>query len=447
MTRPSRRQFLVGAAGATLPLPLLSSLWPRGAHASGVSRPVHPLIVVRAASGVAQEDGEDPDLFWPGELGGLTQSSLAERDGGQVVSELAEYAERLLMVRGTSFPFKATKELHAGGGNQLLTAARCGPISDSVMTYAMGESIDNWIARRSEVNGGEPLTLYAGQRLNYGEEVLSYRGPELLRGAESDPWKVYTRLIGGNGEVGLRTSINDLVLDQLHGLLSHPRLSLADRERLELHTDSVRDFEVMGSRLSAETEARMEELDGRSEEDEVVLDVAKLHCDLVALVFATDMARAATLQMGDRLDRARYTVDGELLPQYHELTHRILPAGYPQAFAHPMHAAINRLHLGVYRHLLRRLEERGLLETSVAVFTSDLATGNSHSYVNIPWIVAGQGDGSLRQGAYVDAGDVTHDRLLVTLLHATGHRQAGGEPIEQFGDESLAGGLLDVMLS
>ena len=79
----------------------------------------------------------------------------------------------------------------AGGGNQLLTAARCGPLTDTVMTLAMGESIDNWIARQSDINGGQPLTLYAGRRDNYGEECLSYRGPQLLRGAESDPFAVY----------------------------------------------------------------------------------------------------------------------------------------------------------------------------------------------------------------------------------------------------------------
>ena len=63
------------------------------------------------------------------------------------------------------------------------------------------------------------------------------------------------------------------------------------------------------------------------------------------------------------------------------------------------------------------------------------------------WVIAGRGDGTLRNGVYVDAGDVTHDKLLATLLTATGHRTNRGAPIEQFGDPSLAGGLIDAMLA
>jgi hypothetical protein len=440
----SRRSFLVGASGVALPLPFLASLGEACVQAPEVP---HPLVVVRAASGVAQRDGAYPELWWPHELGDLTPALLRSRDADRAVSELARHAGRLLLVRGTRFPFGASRELHAGGGNQLLTAARCGPLTDTVMTYAMGESIDNWIARRSPVNGGEPLTLYAGRRDNYGEEVLSYRGPLQLRAAESDPWQVYRRLTGADALPALRGSVNDHVLDQLHALRSHPRLSAADRDRLDLHADSVRDFELLCGAAARDTEARMVELAGLSEDDTVSLEVARLHCDLIALVLACGQARAVTLQLGDRLDRAHYEVDGFRLPQYHELTHGLVSGGSMGSYAttHHMHADVNRLHLRVFAHLLDRLDERGLLDSSVAVFTSDVSTG-SHRYDELPWVVAGDGDGSLRPGRYVDAGGVTHDHLLATLLTATGHRRPDGDPVRRFGDESLRGGLVHAML-
>jgi hypothetical protein len=444
MSAFSRRRFLTSASGLVLPLPFLPSL-------SGCARQqtgAHPLIVMRAASGVAQEDGDAPEQFWPRELGGLSRSVLAEDNADRVLAKLADHAERLLLVRGTRFPFAASRELHAGGGNQHLTAAQCGPLTDTVMTYAMGESVDNWIARHSPINNGEPLTLYAGRRDNYGEEVLSYRGPQQLRGADSDPWAVYQRLIGaGSGSV-LRGSINDLVLDQLIDLRLDRRLSADDRARLDQHTDSVRDFEVLCQRLSAEDAQRMADLAGRSAEDEVSLDVARLHCDLIALVLACDQARAVTLQIGDRLDRCHYEVNGFRLPTYHELTHGLVAeeAFGPYTTTWDMHADVNRLHIAVFAYLLDRLAERDLLDTSVAVFVSDVATG-SHRYDQIPWVIAGRGDGTLRAGEYVDAGDVTHDRLLATLLTATGHRGDDGSPIERFGDESLTGGLIEAMLA
>ena len=47
----------------------------------------------------------------------------------------------------------------------------------------MGESIDNRIARELQPMGVEPLTLYAGKMGGSLDEVLSYRGPKMLRAA------------------------------------------------------------------------------------------------------------------------------------------------------------------------------------------------------------------------------------------------------------------------
>ena len=437
----SRRQFLRTSAGLCAPLPFLSSMHGCAQDTTG---PGHPLIVVRFGSGVVQEDGDEPEMFWPAELGDLTPESF---DPELVTSELADYAQRLLMVRGTYFPFDSTREVHAGGGNQLLTAAQPGPPTATVMTYAQGESIDSWIARQTDINGGEPLTLYCGRRDDYGEEVLSYRGPGELRGAEDDPWLVYQRLIGGGG-TELRGTVNDHILMELSALTRSARLSGEDRQKLELHTESVREFEVLTGRLSGEIEQAMADMEGQSALDAYHLDVARLHCHLIALVLDSGQARAVTLQVGDRLDNARYVINGQELPKFHTLSHRGLDEDELGQFesGQQMHAAINRLHLDVFRYLLDRLDERDLLDRSVTVYTSDIATG-SHRYDQIPWIIAGRGDGTLRQGAYVDAGDVPHNRLLATLLTATGHRMADGGPITHFGDESVEGGEIDGMLA
>jgi hypothetical protein len=441
----TRRQFLRASAATCLPLPFLSSL--HGCAEAGAPSG-HPLIVVRPGSGVAQEDGDEPERFWPSELGALTAANLRDRDADRVISELADYADRLLLVRGTRFAFKSTHEAHAGGGNQLLTAAQVGPPTDTVMTYAQGESIDSWVARQSAVNNGQPLTLYAGRRDDYGEEVLSYRGPLQLRGAESDPWSVYRRLIGADGGGEMRGSVNELILARLTSLSSSARLSAEDRTRLERHTDSVREFETMTARLSADVELAMQDMAGKSTLDAFSLDVAKLHCDLIALVLSTGRATAVTLQIGDRLDNANYTVSGQVLPSFHTLSHRLIDDADLGVFAttQDMHVGVNRLHMGVFRHLLDRLDEVGLLDTSVAVLVSDVATG-SHRYDQLPWVIAGGGDGTLRQGQYVDAGNVYHNKLLATLLTATGHRTEEGDSITAFGDESLEPGLIDEMLA
>lgn len=443
----SRRRFLAASSGLMLPLPFLGSLHGCGRTRDEDAHPMgHPLVVVRPGSGVVQADGDEPEGFWPRRLGALTADGLRGEDGDRVVSELADYANRLLLVRGTRFPFDPTREEHAGGGNQLLTGARPGPPTETVMTYALGESIDSWIARQHPENGGEPLTLYAGIRENYGEEVLSYRGPLDLRGAEDDPWAAYQRLIGGQREK--YGSINDLVLEQLHALERSPRLSAEDRERLEVHTESVREFEVLAERLDAATGQAMRDVSGRTTQDAFVIETARLQAHLIALVLSVGHVRAVTLQIGDRLDNGRYEVRGQRLPSYHTISHRNVEEGELGGFssAYEMHAEINRLHLRTFAYLLDRMDEVGVLDRSVAVCVSDVSTG-THRYDEVPWMIVGSGDGTLKQGAYVDAGGVPHNRLLATLLTATGHRTAEGAPIERFGDDEVEGGLIGEMLA
>lgn len=446
----SRRRFLRASGGAILPLPFLASVHGCGTEAQRQAQRNralgHPLVVVRPASGVVQADGDEPEGFWPRALGPLTVDGLASDNADRVLSELADYADKLLLVRGTRFPFEASREVHSGGGNQLLTGARPGPATPTVMTFAQGESIDNWIARQHLANGGEPLALYAGRRDNYGEEVLSYRGPNDLRGAEDDPWAAYQRLIGTDRQ--RFASVNDLVLDQLHALDSSPKLAAEDRRRLDQHTQSVREFEVLAGRLSMEIEEQMRDVAGRTTQDDKVLEVAELHFHLIALCFATGHVRAVTLQIGDRLDNGQYVIDGQRLPSYHTISHRnVEPAELGRfASARQMHAAINRLHLRTFRSLLDRLEEQEVLDRSVAVCVSDVATG-THRYDQVPWIIAGQGDGTLRRGVYVDAGDVPHNHLLATLLTATGHRDDDGGPITRFGDPEIPPGLVSAMMT
>ncbi|MEQ1567198.1 MAG: DUF1552 domain-containing protein [Myxococcota bacterium] len=452
---PSRRLVLRGVGGAVLGLPFLESL--RSASASP-SPTANPIVFLRTGNGVQQADNNEPDRYWPSALGTLTTSSLAA-DADRAVSELAAHADHLLMVSGTQF-FDYTDVFcgHSGGGNQVLTAAAVSTDPSGAGSRALGESIDNYVARHFTANGGEPLTLYTGPRYGYLEEVLSYRGPYDLRAAEDDPWTAYLRMVGGPGvDTHLedrRKSVNDLVRGQMQSLLSRTDLSTSDRQRLELHFDSVRDFEVLSCTLDPTTEQSMADLSGDGRLDDNRLTVAKLHCDLIALAFSCDFARAATLQIGDGNDATQYTVNGTRLPSFHQISHRIYSDGSegdPIVGALDMHHDIDRQFLQVFAHLLDKLDEFAILDRSVAVLTNDLGAGLSHTYRNIPWIIAGAGDGTLAQGKYVDARTgydfVNHNKVLNTLISATGLRNANGDLVDDFGDPSLEKGTVSAMLA
>ncbi|MFK7929595.1 MAG: DUF1552 domain-containing protein [Myxococcota bacterium] len=454
-TSPSRRAFLYGLGGVTLALPFLESLSSKARADNDGGRPRHAFFL-RFGNGVQQADNSEPERFWPHETGALTTPLMRDRDADRATGELSAYAGALTMVKGTRFGFPGNGCGHSGGGNQVLTAA---PVSDSpsgAKSLAMGESIDNYIARAFTVNGGEPLTLYTGPRRGYIEEVLSYRGAKDLRSAEDDPWNAYQRLVGvTDGRLDRlledrRKSVNDLVREQMQDLLRKD-LSTNDRRRLELHFDSIRDFEVGACVLSEDEEQAMASLRGQGTLNDNRIPVARLHMDLVALAFSCDMVRAATLQVGDGNDQTEYTINGTRLPNHHWISHRIFSdgsSGDPIPDADLLHHQIDRLHAQTFKHLLDRLSEAGILDDCVAVWTNDLGAGVSHTYRNIPWVIAGSGGGYLKTGQHVDlGGNVTHNKLLSTLASAVGVRKPGGDLVDDFGHSSLEKGQIDQIIA
>ena len=441
------RRLMLQAGGACLALPWLESF----ARAS--EGPVYT-VFVRQGNGVTQGDSgaDESDRFWPHATGTITPSMLASQSD-RVVSELSAWADRMTLVKGLDYQFANNGCGHSGGGNQLLTAAQVSDDPSGNLSLAMGESIDNRLARAFPNNGGEPLCLYTGPRNGYIEEVMSYRGAKDLRAAEDDPFNAYQRMIGVELD-GLvlerRLSVNDLLLEQIDALLNSPALSSSDRQRLDLHFESVRDFELLACRLSEDEEQAMASVTGQGVLDTNRLLVARMHMDLIALCFACDYARSATLQIGDGNDGTRYTIDGEVQPSFHWISHRIMSDssdGDPIPGAVDKHHAIDRMMANTFAHLLDRLEEHGVLQDSVAVWTSDLGNGVAHSYSNIPFVMVGEGGGRLRTGQFIDFGGLSHNLLFTTLANVACVTEDDGSPVDHFGDESLPSGVLDELLT
>jgi hypothetical protein len=454
----SRRRFLRGVGTVAVGLPLLD-IFDAPSRARAQSTDARRFAVfIRQGNGVAQAGGGEPERFWPKALGALTTAQMqAETD--RAVVELASHASKLLIVRGTKFAFPGNGCGHSGGGNQVLTAAKVSSDPSGAKSLAMGESVDNRMAAAINPAGREPLTLLTGAKEGYLPVVLSYRGSKMLRGADNDPFVVYKRMTGLNGmddqtisQVATRRkSVNDLIRGQLQAFLGRTDLSSEDRKRLDLHFTSIRDTEArMGCMLP---EMRQKEFDGVNPNDgKSYIAITQMHMDLVALSFACDYSRVATIQMGQGNDATQFSIpgfrNGETLPRFHQISHRIYSDGSEGETiegAQEMHHEIDKLHARLFKYLIDKLAsystpEGTLLDAGVAAWTNDLGHGVSHNYQNVPWILAGSCGGYLKQGQYVDAGNVTHNKLFNTLLNAVGAKKADGSPVDDFGDPSLAKG-------
>jgi len=464
----TRRLFLTGAAGVTVGLPFLETFASKRVRAAGPDDPGFA-VFMRQGNGCSQamqfSNPAEPEMFWPRSLGALSTASMLA-DSDRATSELSAHADKLLMVRGVRGAFSISGCGHARGALQALTAQPTGDSEASNNSLALGESLDNRIARELNPDGRGPLTLAAMRPYNFLDSVLSYRGPNDRRGAQTNPKVAFDNIMGlvnldegtANALALRRQSVNDLVRDQMQSLLNRSDLSSDDRNRLDSHFSAIRDLEIRLAEctpLGASTVNAINAIDGDHQNGDRVVEVAELHIDVIALALSCGYTHAVTLQIGNGNDGTRYRWQGEEFPSYHWISHRIFADGSdgdPIPDAQSKHAAVDRIHARLFGRLLDRLsayttETGTLLDKGVCAWINDLSNGPPHSINNLPYILAGGADGYLKTGAYVDAGDVPHNKLLNTLATAVGLRKANGEPIDDFGHASLERGLIDQMIA
>lgn len=459
----NRRRFLCGLGGAAVALPFLESVrWGSRANAAPGGTKVYSMFI-RQGNGCQQAGyANEPERFWPRTLGTLTRDDLANNNADRTLSILADHASKLTLVRGTRFGFPGAGCGHSGGLNQCLTAANI--TGSGATSLATGESIDWFISQRRNDAGVEPLTLMSGPQSAYIAHGLSYSGSAELRGAKNNPFAVYMSLMNLSGtspeviqQIALRRkSVNDLVRVELGDLLANPDLSATDRMRLDNHFQAIRDVEVgMLCQLPDSEIKAMQDLSTVYEDNANRIKVADLLLGLAALAFTCDATRTGTLQIGTGNDQTRYTVLGALQNTFHRISHRIDSdgaSGTPIENADVLHHEIDKLFAGIFKRFLDKLASypgpsgNTLLDDSIILWTNDLSNGPPHSYANVPQVLAGGAGGFLRTGQYIDAGNVTHNKLLNTIISAVGIRNDDGGLYDHFGDASLSRGVIDAMI-
>ncbi|MEN9580581.1 MAG: hypothetical protein RJA70_3590 [Pseudomonadota bacterium] len=456
-----RRRFLYGVGGVALGVPLLDAFMPRSARAQAVVAPAFAVFQVEM-NGVVQENGQETERFWPGATGAITSQSLAA-DPERSLSVLSEHAPRLTLVRGLDFAFDGSGCGHSGGGNQVLTGHRVSAMPTKNKSLALGESVDHRIARAIQP-GQEPLGFYAGPKGGYISDHVSFRGDKDLAVAEGNPWLVYSKMVGGGGVMpnaatelrGKRSrSINDLVRGELMDLLGRPDLSSDDRARLDLHLTAVRDIErKMVGTLPQDRLDALQALDAEHKSDDSRFKVVELQNELMAFAIASGYTSVAWFQNGDGTDGAQYEINGQKTPSFHQVSHRIFSDGSmgdPIPDAVSLHQQIDRLRLGQFKKFLDTLAaydtpEGNLLDTGFVVYTNQQATG-SHSYKNVPYVIAGTARGFFPGGRFVDVGGKSNNLILNTLASAAGARNDAGNYVDDLGDPSLPKGLISELMA
>ena len=258
---------------------------------------------------------------------------------------------------------------------------RVGTSFDQVIAQQIGQQT----AMPSLVLGIEPneLRLEDGLSMIYGSSI-SWVSPTRPATKEIYPARTFDQLVGDGRGRRLDRSILDAVLEEAHAL--KPRVSSADRGKLDEYLESVRDIERRIDKAAGE-----ERLAGRRPvrqqthmprpADQIPQNVPehmKLMLDLIVLAFQMDKTRVATLMLNNDLSQMNFKfLEGVRGALHLDLTHN---GRAPELEA--MYLKTNRFHVEQFTYLVKRLkaiDEGGtsLLDHSILMFASSLFDGDA----------------------------------------------------------------------
>jgi hypothetical protein len=488
LPRANRRRFLRGLGGVIVGLPFLEALAPRKATAQ--STVIKRFGVFFACNGV------NMDRWFPdGDYGALSDGHLQ----GTANEALLPHRAKLLFPRGVHMTPRGFDrdgggaDDHGKGMAHKLTAQ----FADDDAWLAEGPSVDHVIAQAVNPSARPALNLLVGRgNGRRGLGYISYSGAGEPISGINNPFNAYADFInlngttpGGGGEatdriVRRRQSVLDLVQDQFDDLKRGP-LSADDKQKLDAHFEAIRAIEtgMMGGGgdgalgcLDPALEESAAMFEG-ADEDEVLSGanypaIADLQIDIFALAFACDATRVATLQFDSGSGGPIFRWDG----MDHEYNHHKLSHGKVRddCFGdstedgcdnvdgyEDMLFDIDVWHAKRMARLLDRLDSyteadgKTVLDNSVVLYTNELSDGKGHSFMDLPYILAGSCGGAFKQNEYVRLGEGTsyddqvapHNKLLNTLVNAMGIESDWFGVAEGDGGETMQGGVYEDLLA
>ncbi len=229
---------------------------------------------------------------------------------------------------------------------------------------------------------------------------LSWLSEKTPAGKERNPRLVFERLFrdGTNldNERALamrearRLSIIDYVLADARRL--RQKLGKTDKDKLEEYFDGIRELE---RRLEFSRERREQAVPLSKAPDGIPDNHGehqRLLYDVITLAFETDSTRLATFLVGNEGSNRAHKEVG-VTQGHHSISHHGKDPAKQESLR-----KINRAHVEQLAYFLKRLsavkeEGKTLLDSSMIVYGSGIADGNTHAHHDLPILLTGRGGG------------------------------------------------------
>lgn len=444
----SRRSLLRGA-GTAMALPLLDAMIPSFARAATVkaASPTR-MAFLYVPNGIVMEE-------WTPRTGEGVGEWALPQELPRITKAIAPYREHVSILSGLDC--NGGRALgdgpgdHGRAGAAYLTAVH--PKKSAGKDLYAGVSVDQVVAQKfagstrfgslelgceEGVQGGNCDNGYSCTYSN----TLAWRTPTAPLPPEVRPRAVFERLFGSL-DLGVdpaqrrrqemyEKSILDGVLEDARRMQAS--LGGADRSKMDEYLTSVREIEA---RIQTEERSR-----GTKASDpkypapspSVPSDFgehARLMIDLLVLAFQTDATRVSTMLFSIEQSPRAYGAEIGLSEGHHGLTHH---SGDKEKIEKV--TRINCYHMQSLVYALDKLRsvkegEGTLLDHSMIVYGSGISDGNRHEHGNLPLILAGGGNGTLKPGRHIRyAPETPMANLFVSMLDRM------GVEADRFGDSS-----------
>lgn len=420
----SRRLMLRGALGglsATLALPLLEAMTPK--RARGQTMPADPVRVGLWfwGCGVHRENFVPP----------TTGHNLTLKSQLQPFAAVKPY---LTIVTGYDVKTVST------GHHSSRAGAVAGSYDGALYGFPSTPSFEQVAANaRAGQTRFKSLEVMVSQQGFMSDRPVSSSWNGSPIAPERSPQAFFDRLFGTgftagattqqvNNRIAARRSVLDLTLNEGNALKS--KVGTADKTRLDIHFESIRELEKRLEAMESTTVPSVCAAPGRPATDlptvnghEPLQAKARVFSDMVAIALACDLTRSFYFQMSP-MQSSVVVWDTGVNEGLHELTHN-----------GARRADVNKgitYQLTEYAYLMNKLASipeggKTLLDNCCILGTSDHGDATIHDWVDYPFIVGGRAGGKLKGDLHVRGNGSSASRVHLTLL------QAAGISVSQFG--------------
>jgi len=391
-TALSRRTVLRGL-GATLSLPLLEAMVPAlTATAKTAAAPT------KRFGAVFVPMGERPSHWTPTTTGVNFEFS-------PILKPIEAFRDQVTVVSNLDRPLQGT---HAVSTGTYLTGSA--PKRTEAEDFVAGTSLDQIIAGKiagdtvfpSLEIGTEDFTGYVGAcDVGYScayMNTISWKSPTTPMPMETNPRVVFERMFGRPGsteERVRRMEQNRSILDSVKGDVSSLERGLGSRDkvRLDQYLEHVREIEqrIQRAEKQATTEITIPVapvgIPDSWEEHATVM------FDMMALAFEADMTRVFSFMLNREASQLVFPDLGFNEPWHHVSHHG------NEAYKLELLVKLNTWQISLFGKFLERLQstpdgDGSLLDHSALVWGSGMSDSNTHSPLDVPFLMVGKGAGS-----------------------------------------------------